>query len=498
LLPSAETNAARSPALAVRVEWPWLVTALAVCVLFVPARIYVLPVDLPFEFDAYRAVLLTTLLLWVFALLGDPEVRLRTTGLEGPLALFGIALVGSLAANPSRVELYGQEVVKTVAIFASLGLTLYFSVSVVRRLEVAETVLRTLVLGGAVLGVLAVFESRTGWTPFRDLEGILPFLEKDVLVEGLDQRGANFRAAASAEHPIALGALLAMLAPLSAALAIRARSALWWVALVALLVGAVSTVSRTAVVMLVVAFALFFALRWDDSKRFIPFALAATIGLSAVGVPGTLTTLRQGLAPSFIAVEQRSKETSLAAGGRITDLAPSVQEFRAKPLFGYGSGTRIVFGERANARILDNQWLASLLNTGLMSVIALAWFFGRYVTRLARASASAQSRDAALLAGLAASAFAYAVGMFMFDAFSFVQVTLVFVLLVAVGCSLALTKDRIFESLPEPVVAPRRARRETLRRRLGNLRSRRRTRVDEQLERIKGYQSGRHGGPSRE
>jgi hypothetical protein len=479
-----------------RVDWRWLVALLVVSVLFVPARIYVLPVALPFEVDLYRVLLGALLCAWLLSLLADSTVRMRTTGLEAPLGLLVVAIVGSLVVNPSRIALYQAEVIKTLAIFVSLILTLYLTVSVVRRLETAEWVLRTLVLGGAILGVLALVESRTGWTPFGSLDRYLPFLDR-VPTEGELERGTHFRAFGSAGHPIALGALLAMLAPISAALAVRARSVLWWAALAALVVGAVSTVSRTAVVMLVAGFALFCALRWDEAKRFVPLALAVMAGIHLL-VPGTLGTLRQGLVPSSVAVEQRSNPESRESAGRIADLGPSFEEFQRKPLLGYAPGTRIVIGERANARLLDNQWLGSLLDLGLVGVIALIWLFARFIGRIARASASAASHDAVLLAALAASVFAYAVGMFLYDSFAFVQVTLVFFMVLAVGCSLALAPGRIFEALPEPIVAPERVRRQRFFERLARRRARHRQQVVQQLERTASYTAGRHGPPPRD
>jgi hypothetical protein len=479
-----------------RLEWTWLMALLVGSILFVPAQIYTLPVSLPFELDVYRLVLVCLLTLWAFALLSASPHGLRSTGLEGPLILFSCAVVASLVSNLSRVDLYQGEVVKTVAIFVSLALTLYLTVSVVDKLEVAETLLRILVLGGATLGVLAVIESRVGLNPFQNLDDYLPFLQAAPFEFMLEQRGSHFRASASAEHPIALGALLALLAPISAALAVRTQKALWWLALGCLVVGAVSTVSRTAVLMLVAGFALLCALRWDESKRFVPLAFVV-LALTHFAVPGTLGTLRQGLAPSFLVADQQTSAESLRAGGRLTDLHPSYEEFRAKPWFGYGAGTRIVYGERVNSRILDNQWLASLLEIGLVGAIALAWLFARFITRLARVSAGAAPGDATLLAALAASAFAYAVGMMFFDAFSFVQVTLVMVLLLAVGCSLGLAKDRVFHALPDPAMPTRQVRREGIRARLSRLGARRRTRVASQMDRVREYQSGRFDDTTR-
>jgi hypothetical protein len=41
-----------------------------------------------------------------------------------------------------------------------------------------------------------------------------------------------------------------------------------------------------------------------------------------------------------------------------------LDQIAQRPLSGEGFASRVVDGETPNARILDNQWLASLLETG--------------------------------------------------------------------------------------------------------------------------------------
>ena len=96
--------------------------------------------------------------------------------------------------------------------------------------------------------MLAVVESRTGFNAFDRIQWVLPlvrFTGEDSL-----SRGSNFRATGPAEHPIALGAVLVLILPLALYRAMRFRKPLWWIALVAIAVGATATVSRTAVAML--------------------------------------------------------------------------------------------------------------------------------------------------------------------------------------------------------------------------------------------------------
>jgi polysaccharide biosynthesis protein PslJ len=426
-----------------RLGWKWLVGFFLLVVLFVPPRRYAIPAGLPFELDPYRLVVAGLLVVWLLSALSDEEMRLRRSGLLGPLLIFGIAVVGSLAANPDRVSAYETSVVKVLSVLIGFFLVFFLLVNVLRTRESCETALRILVLGGAILAVLAIVERKTGWTPFTDLSRYVPFIQPSEDTTGYVDEFRGIRALGSAEHPIALGALLAMLAPIAAGLAVVRRQAIWLACLVLIVMGSFASNSRTSVLMLFAWALMFTILRWADAKRFIPFALVAFAMIHLV-MPGALGTLRSSLDPSQIVAEQSSRPDSQLAAGRFADLGPSFEEFRQRPVLGYGFGTRISTGENANARLLDNQWLGTLLDTGLVGLIGFAWLLGRYIIRMWSASLKA-SVDGVVLAALASAVFAYGVGMFTFDALSFTQVSLVLFVLLAIGSALVLAADPIIE-----------------------------------------------------
>ena len=86
-------------------------------------------------------------------------------------------------------------------------------------------------------------------------------------------RGGHLRVYASAEHPIALASMFVMLLPLAAYLWRRTRQLLWAVAALLLLLGALSTVSRTSVTALAAELAVFVWLRRDSVKRLWPLLI---------------------------------------------------------------------------------------------------------------------------------------------------------------------------------------------------------------------------------
>ncbi len=411
-----------------------LLTGLVVVIMFIPIRRYAMPFDLPFQLEPYRIVVLLILLAWVASLLVDARIRLRRSGLEGPIAAMVLATVASLVANPSNVGTYESQAIKSLTFFLSFLLVFYCVVSVVRTMRAVDLLTGTLVFCGLIIAVLAVVESRTGFNAFDRIQTVFPlvrFTGEDSLT-----RGANFRATGPAEHPIALGAVLVLILPLAFYRAMRFRKPLWWIALVAIAVGATATVSRTAVAMLLATAVVYFLARPRQTLKFapllVPFLVAAHFS-----TPGTLGTLKA----SFTS-EKASNE------GRTSDYAPAMEQFGESPLFGRGAGTRITTGLDANAAILDNQWLGTLLETGLVGVVALGWLLLTFVRRQLRAARDRDDPEAWLLIGLASAGIAWATGMFLFDAFSFVQASFVLYFCLALGSVLVTATDPILHPVP--------------------------------------------------
>lgn len=415
-------------------QWHVLVIATILVILFIPIRRYALPGDLPFELEPYRVVVALVAAAWVSSLLIDRRVRLRRSGFEGPLLLFAFAALGSLVVNPARVAAVEPDVVKELMFFGSFFIVFFLIVSVVRKPRHVDLIVTALVAGGAVVALFAIIEARTGYNPFNHFSGVIPLLETLYIPDPPD-RGARLRVYASAQHPIALGAALVMLIPLAHYLARRTHHARWWLLAALLGMGAVATVSRTSVAMFFVMGAVFLWLRPVETRRLLPLLLPALIAIHLV-MPGTLGPLKSSFFPQGGLIEEQRKSEGGRGSGRIADIGPALRnEFAPRPLLGQGFGTRIVDKGRINALILDNQWLHSLLETGLAGAIALGWLFVRAMRRFGRAAKEDASSRGWLLTGITASVLAYGVGMFFFDAFAFVQVTFLFFILLALGAA---------------------------------------------------------------
>jgi polysaccharide biosynthesis protein PslJ len=422
--------------------WPAVLCGLVLVILFIPIKRYSLPGHLPFELEPYRIYVAVVAVMWLAALLVDPRIRLRASGLEAPLFLFVVAALGSVIFNGARItELdVHAEVTKQLTFFASFLLVFFLIVSVIRTREQVDRIVRVLVGGAAVVAALSIVESWTGYNAFDHLDGVLPMLQH-VDAPGTSERGGKLRVMGSAQGSIALGAALAMTLPLAAYLGLRTRRWYWWAAVGMLALGALATLSRTSVLMLIVIIGVLLWLRPKQVAKFWPALLPAVIVVHLL-LPGTIGTIRGSFFPKEGLLAQQSENAGQRGSGRIADLGPALDEYSQTPVFGQGYGTRLTGRDRQNAHILDDQWLKTLLETGIVGFFAWLWIFSRSIRRLARAAKEDQSPEGLLFVALAASITSFAIGMVLFDAFAFIQVTFVLFILLALGCVALSARDR--------------------------------------------------------
>jgi hypothetical protein len=416
--------------------WHSLIATMILVVLFIPIKRYTLPSSLPFHLEPYRVVVALIAVAWFTSLLIDPRVRVRATPIDKPLLLFFFAVLGSLLTNAHRVGDLQAEVLKRLAFFISFFVIVYLMVSLLRRREHIDFVVKVLVWGGAIVSILALIEARTDYNFFDHLTRFIPILHIGE-VPRLQARGARLRVYASAQHPIALGAALMMLIPLSVYMVKRTSQRRYWLAGTLTLLAALSTVSRTAVVMMLVIGFVYLWLRPIETRRLWPL-LVPLLAVVHVALPGTIGSLKGAFFPKGGLVAEQTNQS--IGSGRLATLGPALHsEFRPHPLLGEGFGTRVTTPDEvvvvANAPILDDQWLGTLLETGAIGAFMFAWLFVRFVRRAGRAAKEDLSSRGWLLTGTTASVAAYGVGMFTYDAFAFIQVTFLLFFFLGLGCA---------------------------------------------------------------
>jgi hypothetical protein len=414
-------------------RWPTLLATTFLVILFLPIKRYVLPGNLPFDLEPYRVLVTIVVAGWIAALLVDPRVRLHRSGFETPIYCVLLAALASDIVNPGRVADVQSDVVKTLMFLLSYFLLFYLIVSVVRTRSTIDFLIKVLVGGGAIVAFFALVEFRTGFNVFDKIASSF-MTPSENRADSLSLRGGDLRVIASAQGPIPLGAAFIVVLPLAIYLAIRMQRRRWFLAAGMLVLGAFATVSRTSVVMILVVGIVLLWLRPKQVKRFWP-ALIPMVLVLHVAVPGTIGSLRGAFFPAGGLIKEQSTHPGWRGSGRIADLAPALAEFGKRPLLGEGFGTRQPGREVDNAQILDDQWLKTLLETGIFGTIAWVWLIVHFLRRTAREAKRDLTERGWLLTAVAASVASFAVGMFLYDTFSFIQVTLLFFIVLGLGAA---------------------------------------------------------------
>jgi hypothetical protein len=422
-------------------SWRGLIVWLLVVILFIPIRRYKLPAGLPFDLEPYRLMVMFLVAAWFSSLLIDPRVRIRRTVYDAPIALIVASVLLSDVANPARVSSLGSYVIKSLTFFLSFLFVYGVVVSVVRTELDVDRVVKVLVGGGGVIAFFALIERRTGFNVFNELGRAIPLLQFQGSWDGVGvERGGRLRVYGPAEHPIALGAAFVMLLPLVVYLIRKTGQKRWWLVAVMLTCAMLATSSRTGIVMLIVVLVVFLWLRPHETKRLWP-AVFPVLLAAHIAVPGALGTVKESFFPSGGLLKEQStvvRGNELRANGRLAKVGPAITQWEEKPLFGVGAGTRVVGFQVKfnNAFIMDDQWLGTLLDVGAFGVFAYLWLFFRAVRRCGRAAKEDTSARGWLLTGLAAAMAAFAVGMATYDAFSFIQVTFLFWIMLSLSAVL--------------------------------------------------------------
>jgi O-antigen ligase len=301
-------------------------------------------------------------------------------------------------------------VISAVALLAAECLT---SLHDVRR------VLRALIWGGAFCGVVASLQF---WIKFDIAEYLrmLPGFTLNHENPAIIARGGLNRVQGTATIAIELGVVAGMLLPLAIYLGLhdteRSPAKRWTpVALIGLAIAV--AVSRSGVIAVVLGMGMLIALM-PARQRLIGLCIAP-IGLTAVfmSAPGLIGTLT-----GFF--DAGSRDDSVRA--RLIDYPVVERLFEQAPWLGHGGGTYI---PENTMYILDNQYLKTVIELGLVGVIALAAFFlVPMVVALIARRRSSDPELRLLCAALAGAALGAAACSITFDSLSFPMFSCVYAL----------------------------------------------------------------------
>jgi hypothetical membrane protein len=426
------------------------IVALVLIIWLVPIKRYTLPGNLPFNLELYRLGLLVLVAALAIGLLSGR----RGFGFAGqgkPLAVLALGALAAQLVNLHQISADGLQTqsLKSLSFFLSFLIAYVVVSSGVHRIEQADTILRAMVLAAVIVAVEAIYESRTQRNLFDDLNRILPFLRK-VSDAGFKLREGRLRVRSSSQHPIALAIALFMMPPLAIYLSRRAatklRARLWLLCIVPIVIGAVATIARTGFVVLVVSLIVGLVLRPQAMRRYW-WALIPIIAVVHVASPGSIGHLYRAFHPPGGLAAQQQSRGGENGSGRLADISPGVQEWKTAPVFGEGLGTSptladpiIVQSTSADAAvghhqgiIFDDQYLTTLVNLGIVGFIGIIWFVWGGIFRMGKAAKRTVGPRSDLLVACTAACVGYAAGMVTLDSLSFVQVSLLFFVLMAIG-----------------------------------------------------------------
>lgn len=340
------------------------------------------------------------------------------------LAVYGVTTAGFLPADELKLSDHAL-----VLVLASVGIALLVCDGV-RGTERLDFLLKVVVAGGAVIGVIGVLQFTVNLDLTKYL--ILPGLRYTTEGGIVDARGALRRVASTTGHPIEFGVVCSMLLPLALHFGFQAHERRepawrWWGCAAIIGMGLLFSVSRSAVLgVAVVAFVLFCG--WPGRRRLQ--ALIVSVGFLALmkvffsGLLGTLFGLFANMG-SDSSVQYRTHRYQIAGDAIARHL-----------WFGHGLGTWYVPKYVA----FDNQWIMSTVESGVIGVAAYAaiFLFGIYSALRARyLSTDPGARDLGLT--LAACILVPMLTGATFDLLSFSTVTGLTFLFIGVSGSLLRT-----------------------------------------------------------
>lgn len=333
------------------------------------------------------------------------------------LATYGYATFGYLPSDEMNAT---DRSVITIMAVVLVGIMACDSL---RGLDRIDKLLRIIIYGCVFMAAVGLVQFWFGVDLTHYM--VLPGLREVNDVNTLLARSIFRRPSGTAGHPIEYGVVCAIAAPMAAHYAFRAkahgrRAWPWWTCLIIVSIGAMVSLSRSAILGLFAA-GLVLLPTWPPKRQLQ--TLGAAVGftlLMRLFVPGLIGTL-------FSLFNNLSNDPSIQH--RTEDYARADVQIVMHPWLGRGFGTYLPqkYGP------LDNQYLGSVVETGFIGLAALIFVLvaGAYAAiQVRRVSRDPVLRDLSqtLLASLSVIMIADAT----YDAFGFIMATGICFMLVGI------------------------------------------------------------------
>ena len=322
--------------------------------------------------------------------------------------LFGICVsyVGAMVRPISPAEIRAADMA-VLTCLSNLGVFViaYQGIPSSERLQ---TLIRRMAAGIALVATLGVLQFIVN-APLVDRISIPGLTGEELISSALVSREGFPRPSGTALHPIEFGVSIAagLAFALYWALDLRQGRPLWrWLSVFMIAVAIPLSISRSALLGLLVVLAVLIP-NWAKDRRDTALALLP-LGLLAMAFYGR--GLLRELVQMFTGV---GEDASVASR---TDGYATVAEYVAgAPLFGRGPGTFL-----PAYRILDNQYLLTLIESGVLGMVSLGGLFLAGVFTAIQIGRDGPDDEARMLGvTLTAATASAAVGFAFFDGLSF-------------------------------------------------------------------------------
>ena len=414
---------------------PWGLAAFMAMLCVLPFDAIELSVSAPIDLTLDRVLLGPLALLWIASMLtGGHRVQPVRFGVVGlAVLLLLVAAVASVVVNLPRlaVDLELSTTIRRSGLLASYVLFFLMVATTFRREEIGRLQTLFVILASiTALGVLWEFRfSSNLFYSFAEALFPPPFaVDPAPTTDFKFGRDTNV---GPTGHGLALTVLLTLALPFALLGLLRNPRGLGNLAYIAavtlVLAGAVATLRKTAIIMPAAAFLLLTLMRPRSMVRLLPLGLVVVLAIQAMA-PSALGQLNTQLFKQDL--EEQNSVT-----GRTEDFDAVGVDVWASPFFGRGWGSY----EPTVYRFLDNQYLLTQLEAGLLGMIAFVGVLLATFATSRRLQSSGDPVTRAMAAAIAAGAFAFYVSSALFDSLTFAQAP--YLLFLLLGMLVVLSSD---------------------------------------------------------